>query len=53
MLTEARTSALAGAVVQQSAQEEVQVLQEQAMALAGGVPTWQTLEPDTTDDHLD
>jgi hypothetical protein len=42
MLTDASTSALTGAVVWQIAQEEVQVLEE--------FPTWQTLEPDTTDD---
>jgi hypothetical protein len=35
MLTDASTSALTGAVVWQIAQEEVQVLEEQAMASCG------------------
>ena len=42
------------AVVWHIAQEEVQVLQAQAMASCGRSSlTWQTHEPDTTDDHLD
>ena len=54
MLTDASTSALTRAVAWQIAQEEVQVLEEQAMASCGRSSlTWQTLEPDTTDDHLD
>jgi hypothetical protein len=42
------------AVVWQIAQEEVQVPEAQAMASCGRSSlTWQTYEPDTTDDHLD
>jgi hypothetical protein len=42
------------AVVWQIAQEEVQVLEAQAIASCGRSSlTRQTYEPDTTDDHLD